>query len=562
MKLTSLTIKNYRSITDAYKIKIEDYMILIGKNNEGKSNILKAIQLAFNIMKNYSQMPRIYLSRMQYDYNEDFPISLQNNRRIKIKKTVFKLEFELTDKECDEFFNRYQMHLLKDFSINIEINDRTALLTIPKRGKNPSNYARLVENVCDYISDNIFVQYIPAIRVQRDSVEVVDSLIDFELSSIKDEIYLNAKKIVDDYHRDKIEQLAEKLKKPLKEFLPNLKNVKFETRERGDYNFRRNIEILVDDGVLTSLKKKGDGVKSLFSIALLSKVESNKMRIILIDEPENHLHPDAIHYINSVISELSKNNQIIISTHNPIFVDRLKIGNNIIVENGKALPATKIDDIRKNIGVRCSDNLTYSDYIIVVEGPSDKNMLEKYLNYYPELNKLLKTNRISIRNIGGTHKLISEIYSLDRYLCNYLILLDNDSAAKEAINNLKQTINVDESKIRKFSVNGKYSAELEDLYQEIAYKDILINRGIDISSDLFKNKSLKWSDRVSAVAQSVGLDFSSIEDETKTEINNYLPPHIKEILTEKAIVLLDAICEKIIEDLKDMGLIKKSNLKY
>lgn len=558
MKLTSLTIKNYRSITDAYKIKIEDYMILIGKNNEGKSNILKAIQLAFNIMKNYSRISRVFIPSMQYDFNEDFPISLQNNRRIRIKKTVFKLEFELTDKECDEFFNKYQMHLSKDFSINIEINNQTASLTMPKKGKNPRNYARLVRNACDYISDNIFVQYIPAIRVQRDSVEVVDSLIDFELSSIKDEKYLDAKKIVDDYHRDKIEQLAEKLKKPLKEFLPNLKNIKFETRERGGYNFRREIEIFVDDGVQTSLKKKGDGVKSLFSIALLSKVESNKMRIILIDEPENHLHPDAIHYINSVISELSKNNQIIISSHNPIFVDRLKIGNNIVVENGKAIPATKIDDIRKNIGVRCSDNLTYSDYVIVVEGPTDKNMLEKYLDYYPELNRLLKTNRISIKNIGGTHNLIPEIYSLDRYLCNYLILLDNDSAAKEAINILKQTINVDESKIRKISVNGKYSTELEDLYQEIAYRDILMNKGIDISSDLFKNKSLKWSDRVSEVAQSVGLDFSSIEDETKTEINDNLPPHIKEILTEKAIVLLDAICEKIIEDLKNMGLMKKT----
>lgn len=351
--------------------------------------------------------------------------------------------------------------------------------------------------------------------------------------------------------------MAEKLKKPLKEFLPNLKNIKFETRERGNYSFRREIEILVDDGVLTSLKKKGDGVKSLFSIALLSKVESNKKRIILIDEPENHLHPDAIHYIKSVILELSRNNQIIISSHNPIFVDRLKTENNIIVENGKAIPATRIDDIRKNIGVRCSDNLLYSDYVIVVEGPSDKNVLEKYFDYYPELNKLLKTNRISIRSIGGTHNLISEIYALDRCLCNYLILLDNDSAAKTAINELKQAINIDASKIRNFSVNGKYSTELEDLYMEIAYKDILKNKGIDISCDLFKNKNKKWSDRVSDVAQSVGLNFSSIETEVKTEINNTLPLHIRDILTDKAIKLLNAICEKIIADLQQMGLIKK-----
>lgn len=194
MKLTSLTIKNYRSITEAYKIEIEDYMILIGKNNEGKSNILKAIQLSFNIVKNYSRISRTYISRMEYDFNEDFPIALQKNNRVKNKKTIFKLEFELTDTEYDDFIDKYNVKLTKDFSIKIEITNRSVKLTIPRKGKTPTYYAKLVKYACDYISDNIFVQYIPAIRVQRDSVEVVDSLIDFELNSIEDEEYLNAKK--------------------------------------------------------------------------------------------------------------------------------------------------------------------------------------------------------------------------------------------------------------------------------------------------------------------------------------------------------------------------------
>lgn len=559
MKLKSLTIRNYRSITNAYKIKIEDYMILVGKNNEGKSNILKAIQIAFNIIRNYRRLSHLFIPRMEYDFNEDFPISLQNDKRLKDKKTVFKLDLELSDEEYSEFYEIYKTNFTKDFSINIEIKDRAASLTIPKKGENPNNYNKIVENVCQYISNNISVQYIPAIRVQKDSIEVVDSLIDLELNNISDERYIEAKKIVDKYHNDKIQQLEDRLKSPLKVFLPNIKSIKFETKERGTYGLRRDIEIYVDDGVLTPLRKKGDGVKSLFSIALLSKVESKRTRIILIDEPENHLHPAAIHYINSVISDLSSNNQIIISSHNPIFVDRLNIENNIIVENGKANPATKIDDIRKNIGVRCSDNLTYSDYVIVVEGLSDKVLLTKYLETYPELNKLLKSNRISIRDIGGTHNLIPEVYSLDRYLCNYLIVLDNDSAAKDAINQLKQAIVVDENKIRRFSVNGKKSTELEDLYEEQAYKGILSKIGINIDDDLFKNKSLKWSDRVSAVAQSVGIDFSSIESDIKAQICESLPPNVKDVLSDKAINLLNGICDKIINDLQRMNILKKKN---
>ena len=50
MKLISFSVSNYRSITRAHKIKLHDLTILVGKNNEGKSNIIKAISLSMNIM--------------------------------------------------------------------------------------------------------------------------------------------------------------------------------------------------------------------------------------------------------------------------------------------------------------------------------------------------------------------------------------------------------------------------------------------------------------------------------------------------------------------------------
>ena len=556
MKLKSLTIKNYRSITKAYKIKISDYMILIGKNNEGKSNILKAIKIAFNIIRNYRKTAYMYLPRSEYDYSEDFPISLLNSKKLKDKKTVFKLDIEFSDEECNEFNSIYKTKVPKEFSIQIDINDRYPNLTIPTKGKVPANHTSRIVNICDYISKNLYVEYISAVRVQRDSVEIIDSLIDFELNNITDEEYTQAKQIVDKYHQDKIQSLEKRLKAPLKTFLPNIKDIRFEAKERTSYGLRRDIEILVDDGVLTSLKKKGDGVKSLFSIALLSTVQSNKNRIILIDEPENHLHPDAIHYINSVIADLSVNNQIIISSHNPIFVDRLNIDNNIIVEHGKAEPATKIDEIRKNIGVKCSDNLMYSDYVVVVEGPSDKELLKRYFANYPDLQKLLKSNKITIRSIGGTHNLESEVYSLDRYLCNYLILLDKDGASKTAVNNLKNIFNIDDNKFRYFSVNGNRDCELEDLLIPANYKSILLQHGIDIDCDLFKNKSRKWSDKVSDIANSVGIDFAPIEESVKTEISKNLPKDINTALTDKAKILLNGICEKIISDISTMNIIK------
>ena len=51
MRLADFSVVNYRSITTARKIKTNNMTVLVGKNNEGKSNILRALTLAMDIMK-------------------------------------------------------------------------------------------------------------------------------------------------------------------------------------------------------------------------------------------------------------------------------------------------------------------------------------------------------------------------------------------------------------------------------------------------------------------------------------------------------------------------------
>lgn len=45
--------------------------------------------------------------------------------------------------------------------------------------------------------------------------------------------------------------------------------------------------------------------------------------VIIIEEPESHLHPEAINQLNAIIESLSENNQVIVTTHNPLFVVRI-----------------------------------------------------------------------------------------------------------------------------------------------------------------------------------------------------------------------------------------------
>ena len=51
MELVNFSVTNFRSITTAHKITISGTTILIGKNNEGKSNILKGLDIAMTILQ-------------------------------------------------------------------------------------------------------------------------------------------------------------------------------------------------------------------------------------------------------------------------------------------------------------------------------------------------------------------------------------------------------------------------------------------------------------------------------------------------------------------------------
>lgn len=84
------------------------------------------------------------------------------------------------------------------------------------------------------------------------------------------------------------------------------------------------------------------------------------------------MHPEAIAQLEKVIKSLAENNQVIVTTHNPLLVVRNKISSNIIVENGKAKPAKSLEEIRNILGIRASDNLINSKYVLVVEGQTTK----------------------------------------------------------------------------------------------------------------------------------------------------------------------------------------------
>jgi predicted ATP-dependent endonuclease of OLD family len=547
-------VANYRSITTAYKIDLKNVTVLVGKNNEGKSNLIKALDLAMEILHYVSVTKRRMVPNRSYSWTEDFPISLQNSKKLKNKHTEFRLDFLLNDTEVAAFYNVVGSMINGELSIYIVIKqDNTVSITVPKKGKNAKALSNKLAEIAEFIYQHIKVQYIPAVRSEADAYDVISEIIENEFATTDDEEYKKAEKYIADYQAAKLKTLASQIKVPLSKFMPKIKGVDIGIEDRFSrrrpFLYGKNIAVSIDDGVKTSLSKKGDGVKSLTTMAILSQTSASN-RIIIVDEPENHLHPEAIHYLRKTLYGLSETNQVVISTHNPIFVNRNNTSSNIIVDRNEAKPANRIDEVRKMLGVMMSDNLVYSDYVVVVEGLTDKNVLTKVMADDPILGPMLKSNQITIRAIAGVHNLKPELYNLDRYMCRYMVILDNDEAGKKAAKEAKDQLGISNHHFRYFLVEKMKESELEDTIDVDSYSNVFLDEfGIDVTKNPFKNKSRKWSTRIEDVAALSGriLDGKDI-DNMKTRLSG-LVSEGKVSFSKTGLELIENIITAIRNDL-------------
>ena len=84
-----------------HKIKMQNLTVLVGKNNEGKSNILSALSVAMNSVILHSRgINSTYVRpdrQLRFDWRRDFPIQLQDRRNG--VESIFRLNFRLEGNE-------------------------------------------------------------------------------------------------------------------------------------------------------------------------------------------------------------------------------------------------------------------------------------------------------------------------------------------------------------------------------------------------------------------------------------------------------------------------------
>lgn len=525
MRLLSFSVTNFRSITNAHKIPIGDSTVLIGKNNEGKSNVLRALNIAMKALAAHSS------SDAQADYEDDghryywrrdFPMALQT--RTSATESIFRLEFSLAEDEVQEFRKEIGSNLNGTLPIEIKFGKANqAKVHVPKRGPGGNTLSAKSSKIAKYIAARIQFNYIPAVRTEDEALSVVREMLSEKLSELEEnDEYKNAIQKITELQKPILKSVSDSIKESLKQFLPSIKSVSVRIPPTARRIALRNqCRIEIDDGSKTLLEYKGDGVKSLAALGLLKdKKRTEGASVIAIEEPESHLHPGAMHSLREVIDGLAKDNQVVITTHCPLFVDRNIVSRNILINDSSARPARDVSAIRNLLGVRASDNLVNASHVLVVEGDEDVIALNSLLPYLSQhLGKALKQHRLIIEPIGGAGNLSYKLTLLSNALCVTHVLLDNDDAGKKAFDRAEQDGILKIADTTFINCQGMPASEFEDCFEKESYATAVFEEfGVNLLDKAFRGNE-KWSDRARKCFENQGKPWSSkIESQLKAVV--------------------------------------------
>lgn len=184
---------------------------------------------------------------------------------------------------------------------------------------------------------------------------------------------------------------------------------------------------------LSSVEHLGNGMKSIYMLSLLETYIEDEKRIpsiIIVEYPELFLHPSLQKTASKILYRLSKKNQVIFTTHSPNMVanfTRGQICQMVLDEDGYSLARQNadIDDILNDLGYSANDFLNV-DFVFIVEGRQDKTrfplLLEKYYSEVHDKNgglsriSIITTNSCTNIKTYANLKYMNQLYLRDQFL--------------------------------------------------------------------------------------------------------------------------------------------------
>ena len=163
-----------------------------------------------------------------------------------------------------------------------------------------------------------------------------------------------------------------------------------------------------------SVMFQGSGLRSIFGI--LAALTDDKIKLLLIDEPELGLEARNQKLLRDLLLEVSKEKQIIVSTHSHLFLNRQTYQSNYTVkrENGamSITPVSSEADLYnitfKLLGSSAED-LFFPNNFLIVEGATDQIIANKIMELKGIDKSKIKV--VSASGIDNVENILNAVYN-------------------------------------------------------------------------------------------------------------------------------------------------------
>ncbi len=462
MQIVDLRIRNFKSIREAHIEGIENALILVGKNNTGKTAVLDAIRAVFG----------------EYKIQED---DFQENARnievfVSIKIETEDLEHLHKHGKISQY-RRYETWY-QDFCKKLPSYQNGILsfeFVANKEGK--LRYGDGYQKHNGHIPE-LFpkVYYIDAgrslDRLQEDILMLQEDELLKQMRSggcMFDRakkcnhcfsciglLYQKSTKELNAFETAKL--LDYKLYQLNLDAFSGKVNANFRKnggKEQIYYSMNRDIEQMLSvtaevydekQDRYKSIDCLGKGMRSIYMLSLLETCEEEwewNADLILVEDPEIFLHPKLQKVSGDILYRLSKSGQVIFSTHSPNLLSNFNSRQIRQMDQGEdgysiVYPKTDISALLDDLGYSASD-LMNVNFVFIVEGKQDKTRLPLLLKkYYSEIYDkegnlvrvaIITTNSCTNIKAYANLKYMNQIYLRD----NFLMIRDGDGKDREEL---------------------------------------------------------------------------------------------------------------------------------
>lgn len=433
MYIKNIHIENFRNFQYA-DIPLKKLTIIVGENDAGKSNILDAVRLVLNNNGLAYFSRSLSITDINKNAVEEFQEYLWNNsaeitekindnafmKTVYEKIPVVKVRINFTDAKTE-----YQKQLLKDW---INLTDEEEVCFEVEYSFAPIKQKEFIEE-CLFLRDRVDDFMIPVEKyeyriysvnntkgVNKDKLKNFNiSIINAERDTFSENDRQNSYKLVssliersitkedraqieDSYNKffDEIQEINsfkkvfEKIQKNKK--FENLKDFIDEIKLIPNFPNLKNIFTNINIGYGEEfLYQKGLGTRNFMYLVLLFSYFQNNDKIfnlLCIEEPEAHLCVNnfnlALDFINKSAEVQNDFMQLLITSHNPKVINKLKLNNVIILKNNKAISLENVDVELVNYLAKRPNfdilKILFAKRLILVEGPTEEMFINTMLD--------------------------------------------------------------------------------------------------------------------------------------------------------------------------------------